>query len=476
MTAYRIAATDRPLAVPVVLVATTLVAAFGAGTALTALGAAFSPVAMVVPPVALVVGVVAFVARHWAIALFFTAVPLATVSTPLPVKPIVAAAGSVVVVVVLAGMAKARSPLGWHPSLLWGVVLLVAALVAVPGAADVNAAAKQVLQLVAGLVLASATLAAVKTQVHLRHVVNTLLAVGAGVALHALVTVGELRASFAGGVVEGRATGVFGHPNDLGAFSAVVLLVAAGSFVGSDTLSSRLGAALPAVLSALALALSLSRGAWLGAALGFAALFVLAPSGRTRRVVVAIPLVAGGALLVALQQDTPETAVLRQRIVAVSDRGANPYDQRPAIYREAWRQVGERPFTGYGPGSFPTVSARPGTETQTTEALHAHNVLLTVAAELGVPAALVLASFTLSVGFATMRALRSAGSLDRRAGLLAGLGAALFTLVGQGMVDYVFREQTLVLLSWALVGLTLAGCRMYGLRPGPSGDLAAQSG
>jgi hypothetical protein len=59
-------------------------------------------------------------------------------------------------------------------------------------------------------------------------------------------------------------------------------------------------------------------------------------------------------------------------------------------------------------------------------------------------------------------AARHGSEADR--GLALGLGAVLLSVLGQGMVDYVFRNEVLFLSLWTVIGALLAHERAVRMR------------
>jgi O-antigen ligase len=140
-------------------------------------------------------------------------------------------------------------------------------------------------------------------------------------------------------------------------------------------------------------------------------------------------------------------------------RPANPLDDRPAIYREAGRQIRDDPWTGQGPGNFPVASARAVSQARTVGAYHAHNVLLTVASETGIPAAILLVALTLMLGRTVVRASRNLADPRDRA-LIAGVGSGLFVHVGHGLFDFNLRQAVVLFVTASLVGVVLVARRV----------------
>jgi O-antigen ligase len=217
----------------------------------------------------------------------------------------------------------------------------------------------------------------------------------------------------------------------------------------------RAGGAVCGLVAFLVVALALSRGAYLGAALGVIVLLAMLPQARRTFLFALIPLLAMAGFLVTLAHDVPQIGVFLDRLKSFSAPEANPYDARPRIWAEAFRQIELHPFLGTGPGNFPVAALGPGSKAADAVPTHAHNVVLTVAAEVGVAGAAIMVFLTIVWA---MLLFRTARRLDdgSDAGLVAGLSASLAAFVGQGVVDVTLRSPTLLLLLSACLGLSLA--------------------
>jgi O-antigen ligase len=456
--------------IPVWLLAGLAVGGTGLGIVLAALGVRFGTWVPVAVAVLLVVVVGGLARPCWAVALVFAAIPIGAVSLgPMGVPIIQVAVLGCAALVVLTRVAAGQAPFPWPPVLWWAAAIVGVAVLETPLAISRDAAVRQVAQLVTGLLIALGIVAAVRRIEDVRWLVGVLAMVGTAVCLLAIPGAGQLRPRYGGAVVENRAQGLFTEPNQLGSFSALLLFCACALWLGGRTRPVRTGAGLAALVALTALVLSLSRGSWVGAATGWAVLLATLTLAR-RRLLLLAP-VAGGALLVlaALQPDLPQLGVITERLGSFSNPTASPWDDRPGIYREAWNEIQDRPLTGFGPGGFPVASARAESEVRTIGAFHAHNVLLTVAAEAGAPAVLLLVGFTLSVGVVALRAIRRLGAWDRPrdAALVACLAAALMMVVGQGLVDFTLRNPIIVVVVWSILGLLLAADRVTRTQPPP---------
>jgi putative inorganic carbon (hco3(-)) transporter len=400
---------------------------------------------------------------HPRVGLFALVVALPFGTTPVPLAPgdmkvvhLAALLATVAVLVHHLGVGQWKS-WGWTSALGWLLTIYALALAATPGALDLPTAVKQDVALTVAVGLVIAVPIACRNLQELRPIVLLLLAVGAVACATSFGSAGQLHAAFNGSVVNNRAVGVFHQPNELGTFSGMVLMIAIGVFFGARSLWERSLAFVSAVACVTALALTLSRGAWIGAVL--AALFVmwLLPSARRAVVVVGVPLVVLVAVFGAFRPAPPQLQILTERVQSITSPAANPYDDRPAIYREAVRLIESRPVLGVGPENFIVGATKSASETQTVAPLHAHNFLMTIAAELGIPAAFALIALTLSVGRRLRRADRLVRSADR--GLAVGLGAALVVLVGQGLVDFTMRNPTIFVFVFFVLAMTLVAVR-----------------
>lgn len=444
-------------------------AAFVLGLATAAAGAEIGPAVVAGLPV-LGIAALAVLARPvWGVLLVFAALPAGFVVFPLgeyEVKLIQAVAAGVVTLLALRRLALGNLPLPWPSQMWWALLFVGAVLVATPSAVSTAEAVKQDGLLVVGFLLALGAAAAVRSFLDLRRAVGVLLVVATGMCAFGLQGVASLETRYGGAVVENRAEGPFAQPNDLGAFAAIVLLVAIGAAMGARTRWGRVGASAAAVVALLALGLTLSRGGWLGTAFALTLMLIGLPQARRAALAWVLPgiVVAGIVFTVVLPDPPPQVQVVGERLGSFVALESNPYDDRPQIWAEALREIHRDPWTGSGPGNFPIASSRSGSLAQHVGADHAHNVLLTVAAESGIPAALLLVGFTLALALLARRLLREMPSRRDRA-VVAGIAAGLAVQVGQGVVDFNLRNAVIFYLVWALVGLLLAAGRLHDRRP-----------
>jgi O-antigen ligase len=257
-----------------------------------------------------------------------------------------------------------------------------------------------------------------------------------------------------GTAARGRATGTFTQPNQLASFLALALgpaLILA--FSGPRALRPVAGAA--ALLGFAGVALSLSRG---GAFAVFGCLLTLLLWPPIRRaalgalVVAAVIVGFGGNPLGNVQ----EVDTVFQRLSSVNYAVQGRSDPRFQIWKTAPEIFADHPLTGVGANQFSTVAPSYNLiETTTGEVYdHAHDVPLTIAAELGILGLLGWGWLVLATGIVAVRALR------RRAGpwgaLVVAVLASLVAVGLGGIVDYtvgsnVIGASVMILLACAVV-------------------------
>jgi O-antigen ligase len=295
------------------------------------------------------------------------------------------------------------------------------------------------------------------------------LIVGAAVCAGSLITAGRLQATKDAGVVGGRLTGVFGQPNELGDFAAVVTVLVLGVLFTTRRLGIALAAMIVGCAALPALALSLSRGAWIGAGAGTAVLVLALPGSRRRRITVRavaalVVTTAGG--LAAVRPDPVQSSassvwtVLSARVAGVLQPVSDPHDERLAIWREAIHQVRSAPVLGHGPGSFPDLARVGSPGAPLLEVGHAHSLVLTTAAETGLIGVGMLLAAVVAGVVGVVRICRDSaagvGSGPDHARRAVIAAAALTVVLGHGLVDYPVRNAVLAMTTWMLVGLLAA--------------------
>ncbi|MEI2716419.1 MAG: O-antigen ligase family protein [Candidatus Nanopelagicales bacterium] len=275
---------------------------------------------------------------------------------------------------------------------------------------------------------------------------------------------GEVSAAYGGAVIVGRATSVFGQPNEYGVYCMMMLLVAIAVLVrGKGWL--RWVALAAAVATATGLIQSYSRGAWVGAIAGLIVLVVIDP--RARKPVLGGALAGGLALTAyaAVAPSDPAVELVVSRFNSIMNPASNPADDRPAIVAEGVRQFGAFPWFGVGPNAYPLEGSTSRSLEQTVGGLHAHNTVLTVAAEqglFGVAAMLAIMAVVVVTCVPMLPVVMGRKGMgwpsenDWVAAVLVGTIAALSAIMVSGMVDSPLRNALMRTTLWFTIGVAVA--------------------
>lgn len=303
-----------------------------------------------------------------------------------------------------------------------------------------------------------------------RRVLLALTLAGAVVGVIALIgTAGgeELKLVGSGSTATGRAVGSFSSPNTLATFLALSLpgALALGLRGPMAARPLALGSFL---LAFAALALSLSRGGLLaalgalGSMLAWRPVRALALGGM----LVVVGLSASGVVSLG---DTQRVDIVTKRLSTVGTSAERGIDPRFQVWRRTPEIIADNPVIGVGVNQFSLVGPRYGL-IDSLEGIpfeHAHNIFLTVAAELGILGVLALVWLAAQTVRLLVRACRRRPVPER--GLAFALAASLLALGLQGLVDFTLRSNVIT----ALVAVLLA-CVVVLARTAPSGEAARE--
>jgi O-antigen ligase len=350
----------------------------------------------------------------------------------------------------------------WVPTPLNGglALLLLAVLAGLVAAAEPFAAVR-ILVMWTLFALVLQLIADQGTRDAVRGIVWLLALAGAAVGAVAVVSTGGQapQLSELGDRATGRAVGSFTDPNILGTFLALALPSAL--VLGLTGPAARRPVSLAAFGLILAgLGLSLSRGGLLAAG---GALLVLLAWAPVRRLAL---LGAGVVALLAIVNANPLAGVQQvdtvvERVVSVRYAGQSQFDQRRDLYRVTPDIIADHPVLGVGANGYSLVAPHYGLVDPYTGFTfdHAHNIPLTVGAELGLVGLLALAWLVVALA-RTLWVACVRAPVDRA--LAIAVTAGLVGLALQGLVDYTVRSNIVA----ALVAV-LAGCGVVLSRPPP---------
>jgi O-antigen ligase/Flp pilus assembly protein TadD len=272
----------------------------------------------------------------------------------------------------------------------------------------------------------------------------------------------------------GRRAGAFlGNPNFLGGHLSLLLPLSLALALDrrrqAQSPGRWLGAWVLVAMLGLGLLLTQTRGAWIGAALGMACVLWLASKAKSdllRRnrkplaILTAAAVLGLGGLLAA-------TPGLGSRLSSITKDPEAELSGRLFLMRKAVQLTALKPWWGVGPGNiriqFPRVQAlgwdphaRPPQAYVVGE--HAHNDFLQMAAEAGVPAALLWAALMLLVLGRLLRfQMNPALARDSQQGglLVLGVLGALVALLVHGLANFPFLILPTQGTAWALAALAL---------------------
>ncbi len=277
---------------------------------------------------------------------------------------------------------------------------------------------------------------------------------GAVEAVHA--TTEELEAGVVGGRAEGAGTAFLGlgHPNFLGAF---LIMSMPFWFFAVDHLKRawhRLFADGAILLGFLGLLFTYSRSAWFGVVAGIGMLSLSDRRAITRIIVFFVLFAAVAQALSFAYTGMGATDLVAMRFEQLN---RSNYSARPAIFASALEVVKDNPLTGVGPGAFSfhaDHSMVGGVLSQ------AHNLLLTIAAEMGIPAAIMYIIFLVALFRMGIRNLRAVAREPGYGFIAQGAYAGLFAIVAQTFFVHLFYHRNVGYALYALLGIIVAMNRM----------------
>ena len=231
------------------------------------------------------------------------------------------------------------------------------------------------------------------------------------------------------------------NPNILAGYLDAAICVLFGFFIRMRGRLVRIGLIVGMVMLALCLAMTYARGACLAIAVVLAGYGVL----KDRRVLLACLLV-GGAIL-ALDP------ALAERLSSVFTKVDTSSEMRLALWESTIEMIQEHPLLGIGWGAYWMVY--PEYDFYINDAsvviVHAHNVYLHYAAEIGLVGA--ISYFWYFFGTMRMALFSKKMGDDFFRGLMLGIGLAIISVALNGITDDVLFNIPSSMLLWMLCAL-----------------------
>jgi O-antigen ligase len=277
------------------------------------------------------------------------------------------------------------------------------------------------------------------------------LALSGGIAgLMAIVYPQPLTGTIFGGGDVTRVTAGLGSPNVLGGLIALTIpfqlvFILRGPKLWRMVALGCLG------LSLAGMSLAVSRGAFIGLGAALMVLLVWRPF-RTAALIV-VPAV----LVIAIAGDNPVSAKLdnQQVIKRLNESGGGESESlRVELWRATPRMIEDKPIFGVGALEYGHATPKYHIPSSQGTAPHAHDTLLTIAAELGLfglSAFLALLFFTYA---ALVRVGRRATGMDQALGL--AIAASLTGLMVSGILDYLLGSAVVSSSFFTMIGCAAA--------------------
>jgi len=331
----------------------------------------------------------------------------------------------------------------------WFLALLLVGLLGLTFAEDTFVIVRIVLMWSAFLTVAA--LVSSGTPEELERVLRAVGLTGGIVGLIALATTGDQQLMAGGVIASNRAEATFAHPNVLAFCLQMSIPVALVTGMRARGLMKVVLLAAAAIAVA-GLALTLSRGGIVGAGISLAVLLAWAPFRRYAGAILLVLSLFALANLGSLHDSS--ASLVAQRLGTLNSEGIRD-NPRTKIWRATPDIIADYPFLGTGMGNFGEVSPRYGIRDLGGFAYdHAHNIVLTFAAETGLIGVFLFLGFVFAVARAGMRALR-AGDWPGFAPALA-VAASLVGLFVTSLGEYPPRTNVIMAMIMVLVGSLVA--------------------
>jgi O-antigen ligase len=274
----------------------------------------------------------------------------------------------------------------------------------------------------------------------------------------------------------------FSHHNRTAYYLLVSGLAAVGAGIWTRRRPMKVLGVVTLLSSALMTWFTLTRGALLAWIMAVLVAGILAVPKRRRQILGGMALMLPVAYLL-LPTDARNHIAETARILQVRPGAENTINSRMALWQITVDSIRRRPITGfgYGTGSFEVTMRRefPEVVGNLGGSSHAHNVLLEVAAESGLPAAVTLMAIWLLIAFGCAIIWRQLPPRSTEAQALAIGLVVLTAMFVYGMSNYPLRRGlgvhtvflvglVVALADWAQARLRRSGSQPGAPAPGPS--------
>ncbi len=247
--------------------------------------------------------------------------------------------------------------------------------------------------------------------------------------------------------IEGRVVSTFENPNVLAEYLIMILPLILALFLNASAPRKRLAFAIAGLAVGGCLIYTWSRGAWLGFMIGIV-LFMLMYSRHTLTAIL-----FGSFAIPFLPFVLPES--ITQRFLSIGNLGDSSTSYRVNIWRGVFRMIKDYWQSGVGIGTDSFRCVYPYYSLAAIEsAPHSHNLYLQITVELGIIGLIVF----LAVLFTYVQSSFTLHAKEKRVEKLlsTAIFCGIFSVLAQGMTDYIWYNYRVFLMFWMLIGLGAA--------------------
>lgn len=243
------------------------------------------------------------------------------------------------------------------------------------------------------------------------------------------------------------------NPNLLAGFLVVVMSLAIGQGLYAEKLSGKIGLFALVIILGICLVLTYSRGAWLSVA----AVALICGRFYSRRLLWLFVLLLLGVLICQ--------GGVTERLLSIFNPTDTSSTLRIALWESTLAMILDKPLLGIGWGAYWLVYPDYDffLNNPAARIVHAHNMYLHIAAEIGIPGLLVFLAVIYGHTKKAVDILQHTGN-RRVAGLMLGIVAAVLGLAINGFTDYIMFNIQLSMLFWLLNAVIISvwqGCCRY---------------
>lgn len=252
-----------------------------------------------------------------------------------------------------------------------------------------------------------------------------------------------------------RVYSFFNNPNVLGEFLVLSIPLTAAMLWGKmkGTYKALFGFILLSM--ALCMIFTWSRGAWLGVFFACALFFIIMDKRWVFLGVLALLLLP---LLMVLSGNT----TILERLLSVGNTADTSTAYRVSIWQASVQMIRDFWVSGIGIGSEAYKSVYPVYSMAGADfALHSHNLYLQVWVEMGIIGIVTLFSMVLMfVKQVFSDAVIGTHRTDSHAKLVIALGAGVVGFLLQGLTDYVWYNNKILMIFWIFLALGISGVNL----------------